>query len=141
MLKIRINTYTFLFIYIFAAMCGLKNISFCLIVFLLAMLLFTKSIIFLHYSYISPLTALKNCKNITQPKLNCNGKCYIAKQIKATDNEKENNFQPSFHEPDYYIGNSSATFFSIILHNTTTIFKLKRILQGYLSATIKPPAT
>ena len=118
MLKLTILTYNYIFIFIFAGVSIIKNISFYLLLSMLSLLLFAKSITILHYTYIAPQTAIKNCVNLDKPKLNCNGKCYIAKQIKATENsDKENNFHPVFPDQDYYFENTSYSH-NIGLPNT-----------------------
>lgn len=53
---------------------------------------FTKSIVWLYYQYNLDFIKKELCVNKDKPKLNCNGKCYLSKQIKKT--EKNDNKLP-----------------------------------------------
>jgi hypothetical protein len=46
---------------------------------------FTKSIVCVYYQYNLDYIKKELCVNKDKPKMNCNGKCYLAKQIKKTE--------------------------------------------------------
>lgn len=103
-------------------------------------LFFIKSLIALHYTYIAPQTALINCINVNKPKLKCNGKCFIAKQINATQkNEKENNFQPAFPDQDYFI-DATENFNIPCRYKKLISVNFIRLLPALIYKADKPPA-
>lgn len=60
---------------------------FAIILFFVALIfvLFTKTIVWAYYQYNIDFIKKELCVNKNKPQMNCNGKCYLAKQIKKTE--------------------------------------------------------
>lgn len=78
-------------------------------------LLFTKSmvapILFLDYEIRKDFIIQNYCVNKSRPELQCDGKCYLAKRLEATQQQDEQQATNQF----------VAKFFSIEFHNTAYI--------------------
>lgn len=51
----------------------------------LTIVLFTKTIVWVYYQYNIEYIKKELCVNKNKPRMNCNGKCYLAKQIKKAE--------------------------------------------------------
>jgi len=82
------------------------------------------------------------CINKDKPELACNGKCYLAKQLKKASEEKRNNL-PAIEMKDYPIGivellsfqPKTTTFSAIQYDNYNNMYSF-----SYLNTVFHPPA-
>jgi len=82
------------------------------------------------------------CINKDKPELECNGKCYLAKQLKEASAEKEKNL-PAIAMEEYPIGIMSITTFEISETTETTLqanFQYNNNYTfSYLNSVFHPP--
>lgn len=94
-----------------------------------------------NYDYISTVL----CENRDRPYLECNGKCYLEKQLKEVnhDNHEHNSNIPKINFDDYPI--SLIGEFTYILKDLKSndfnnqILHSHHFTQDYLSSVFKPP--
>ncbi len=82
------------------------------------------------------------CINKDKPELECNGKCYLAKQLEEASSEKEKNL-PAIAMKDYPIGIIAFTLFESI-QTTDTLVKTNfqytnNYTFSYLNLVFHPP--
>ena len=83
------------------------------------------------------------CVNRERPQLNCDGKCYLAKQLNGVDNGSSvedggllsNAFFPVFQIPE---SNNQTEVTQVIIERLSSLHLEMRI-QGYHSAVFRPP--
>ncbi|MCH2192587.1 hypothetical protein [Kordia sp.] len=83
------------------------------------------------------------CINKDKPELECNGKCYLAEQLKKASEEKEKNL-PAIQMEEYPIGSIDFSFFlsekPYIKSTTNNIGYCNHYKFAYLSRVFHPPS-
>ncbi len=84
----------------------------------------------------------KFCVNQAQPELNCDGKCYLAQQLKA-EREKRNQADKHFFSADFgqYIANASTliSFQNSFKFQVNAVTGYKEFAPNYFSDTLEKP--
>jgi hypothetical protein len=93
-----------------------------------------------NYNYIATVL----CENKDKPYLECNGKCYLQKQLNEVnhDNHNHNSTIPKINFDDYPV--SPLQSFSYNLRNTETFtvigkYVVKETSQDFFISVLKPP--
>lgn len=123
----------------------MKNQFFGILFYLLYLLAMVKPLIPIieyhsNYDYIANVL----CENRDKPYLDCNGKCYLEKQINKTnhDNHDHKSTIPQINFDDYPVSPienysfKTKSFLDINLHGYFNSIKIK---QGYHTSILKPP--
>lgn len=103
---------------------------------------------YIHFSFLlqQDQIASEKCENKAKPDLQCNGKCYLNKQLNNVDNasSSDKNLPSSqkrfsFPEPDLYVCTSPISFYHLNLKQTISIEINSSTQKGISSVFIPPP--
>lgn len=105
-----------------------------------------KTAIWAWYKVNQAYVAQTLCENKAKPAKNCNGKCYLAKQLKKAEGETENKEAPSLPaglkeikeaEPET---NSCIDFAAIVSISSAKSFKyIQPVSANYSNVLLRPP--
>ncbi len=105
---------------------------------------FSKGITLLNFYWNQDAITAKFCVNKNKPKMHCNGKCFLAKQIKEQEKREAANAIMELSKIEVV---SSRAYFSILLtpqYNTITaqesIYVNNPLYKPYHASVFKPPA-
>lgn len=95
---------------------------------------------YINYDYIVNVL----CENKDKPKLKCNGKCYLNKQVKEANNTKneQKSTVPKINLDDYPISTLNQFVFcvnEVTLNNSKQLFIIKDSSQDFINTIFKPP--
>lgn len=123
----------------------MKNQIFGIFFYLLYLLAMVRPIVpimeyYANYDYIATVL----CENRDKPYLECNGKCYLEKQLKKTNHTNHNHKStvPQINFDDYPISTLGQFTYNIepISEDNSDIFFVDiYILQNYYNSLLKPP--
>ena len=123
----------------------MKNQIFGIFFYLLYLLAMVRPLVpimeyYANYDYIATVL----CENRDRPYLECNGKCYLEKQLKKTNHTNHNHKStvPQINFDDYPISTLGQFTYNIepISEDNSDIFFVDTyILQNYYNSLLKPP--
>ena len=94
----------------------------------------------LNKTYISQ----KLCENRSNPKMHCNGKCYLSKQLKKAEEGEQKQSQNIVKEKDEIISKNNevllVSFLSAFTSRAFNPFKSSYPVSDYRNDLVKPPA-
>lgn len=121
---------------------AMKTVGAIIFLFCFLMMTFSKSFTLFNFYLNQEAITAKFCVNKNKPKMNCNGKCYLAKQIKEQEQREAGNAIMELANIEVF---SSASHFAQSLKSSYTIIAIiypefsVPLSETFLTNTFKPP--
>lgn len=121
-----------------------KSVVSFILIFAILVQTFGKVIIYADYIINKEEITKMFCVNKSKPKMNCNGKCHLKKQLKEQDKKEQSPVNPVKEVKDFQLFQKNTTSLSlnntVVSYSSNTIFNyLESITEKHLTSVFHPP--